>query len=225
MRTDDIIALIPAYNAEPFVGDVIRAASAHVPVLVVNDGSKDRTLEVARATDARVIDQQPNQGKGAALRRGFTEALALATSAVITLDADGQHDPGEIPLFIERFRQTSADLIIGERDFSRMPFVRRVSNTVGRSAFSWALGRQVRDNQSGYRLLSRRLMEVLLGAREAGFEFEMEMIVACVKRGWPVAGVPIATIYGDEKSNIKPVDHVLQFFRMVRNTRRAMSRA
>jgi glycosyltransferase involved in cell wall biosynthesis len=224
MKTDDIIALIPAYNAEPFVGEVIRAATVHVPVLVVNDGSKDRTLEVARATDARVVDQQPNQGKGAALQRGFRESLALGVKAVITLDADGQHDPNEIPLFVERFRQTGAELIIGERDFSRMPLVRRVSNTVGRHSFSWAIGRKIRDNQSGYRLLSRRLMEVLLENPEKGFEFEMDMIVQCVKRGWQVAGVPIATIYGEEKSNIQPVDHVVHFFRMVRDTRRAMKR-
>jgi glycosyltransferase involved in cell wall biosynthesis len=188
----------------------------------VNDGSKDRTLEIARATSARVVDQQPNQGKGAALQRGFREALALGVKAVITLDADGQHDPNEIPLFVERYRQTGADLIIGERDFSRMPMVRRVSNTVGRHSFSWALGRKVRDNQSGYRLLSRRLMEVLLENPEKGFEFEMDMIVKTVKRGWQVTGVPISTIYGDEKSNIKPVDHVVHFFRMVRDTRRAM---
>ena len=225
MKTDDIIAIVPAYNAEPFVAQVIQAASKHVPVLVVNDGSKDGTLAAARSTDARVVDQQPNQGKGAALQRGFREALALGVKAVITLDADGQHDPGEIPLFVERFRQTNADLIIGERDFSRMPLVRRVSNTVGRRAFSWAIGRNIRDNQSGYRLLSRRLLEVLLENPEKGFEFEMDMIVKTVKRNWLVAGVPIATIYGDEVSNIKPVDHVVHFFRMVRDTRRAMRSA
>jgi glycosyltransferase involved in cell wall biosynthesis len=223
MKTDDILALIPAYNAEPFVAQVIQAASKHVPVLVVNDGSKDGTLAAARSTDARVVDQQPNQGKGAALQRGFREALAIpGVKAVITLDADGQHDPSEIPLFVERFRQTNADLIIGERDFSRMPLVRRVSNTVGRGAFSWAIGRKIRDNQSGYRLLSRRLLELLLENPEKGFEFEMDMIVKTVKRGWQVAGVPIATIYGDEVSNIKPVDHAVHFFRMVRDTRRAM---
>jgi hypothetical protein len=93
---------------------------------------------------------------------------------------------------------------------------------VGRQAFSWAIGRRVRDNQSGYRLLSRRLMEVLLQSKERGYEFEMDMIVQCVKRGWMVAGVSIATIYGEEKSNIKPMQHVVRFFRMVRSTRRAM---
>jgi hypothetical protein len=141
---------------------------------------------------------------------------------VITLDADGQHDPAEIPLFLARFRETGADLIIGEREFSEMPLVRRVSNSIGRHAFSWAVGRHVPDNQSGYRMLSRRLMEALLQSGEHGFEFEMDMIVTCVRRGWPIEGVPIRTIYGDEVSNIKPVQHVVHFFRMVTQARRAV---
>lgn len=217
-----ILALIPAYNAEPFVADVVRRASAHVPVLAVNDGSKDGTLAQLRATAATVIDQQPNQGKGAALQRGFRAAIEQGADAVITLDADGQHDSDEIPLFVEKFRATGADLIIGERDFSQMPLVRRMSNTVGRSSFSWAVGRQIHDNQSGYRLLSRRLMDAVLRSGERGFEFEMDMIVISIKRGWRIEGVPIRTIYGDEVSNIKPLQHVVHFFRMVRDARRKM---
>lgn len=219
---EQIVAVIPAYNAEPFVADVIRRASAHVPVITINDGSKDGTLAALRTTSATVIDQQPNQGKGVALQRGFRAALDLGVAAAIQLDADGQHDPSEIPLFVAKFGATKADLIIGERDFSKMPLVRKVSNTFGRGAFSWAIGRRVRDNQSGYRLLSRRLMEAVLASGERGFEFEMEMIVVCVKRGWPIEGVPIRTIYGDEVSNIKPLQHVGHFLRMVRQTRRAM---
>jgi glycosyltransferase involved in cell wall biosynthesis len=219
---NQIVALIPAYNADRFVGDVVRRAQAHVPVVVVNDGSKDRTLEQARAAGAILIDQQPNQGKGAALQRGFRWALEQGVRAVITLDADGQHDPDEIPLFLERYRASSPDLIIGERDFSKMPLVRRLSNTLGRRAFSWAMGQRVRDNQSGYRLLSRRLMEGVLASGERGFEFEMDMIVVCVRNGWDLAGVPIRTIYADEVSNIKPFQHVIHFFRMVRQARRAL---
>jgi glycosyltransferase involved in cell wall biosynthesis len=219
-----IVALIPAYNADRFVGDVARRARVHVPVIVVNDGSKDHTLAEATAAGATVIDQQPNQGKGAALKRGFRAALDQGVAAVITLDADGQHDPDEIPLFVEKFRATGADLIIGERDFSKMPLVRRASNTLGRAAFSWAMRRRIRDNQSGYRLLSRRLIEVVLGSQESGYEFEMDMIVVAVKRGWRIEGVPIRTIYGEEKSNIKPLQHVVHFFRMVRQARRAMRR-
>lgn len=220
-----IVALIPAYNAEAFVGDVIRRARAHVPVIAINDGSTDDTLGELAAAGATVVDQQPNQGKGTALQRGFCAALAQGAAAVITLDADGQHDPSEIPLFVEKFRATGADLIIGERDFSQMPFVRRMSNTIGRRSFSWAVRRHVPDNQSGYRLLSRRLMEAVLSSGERGFEFEMDMIVVCVKRGWRIEGVPIRTIYGEEKSNIKPLQHVVHFFRMVRRARREVHRA
>ena len=201
---------------------MIRRARRHAPVIAVNDGSRDHTLPKLVASGAIVVDQQPNQGKGAALQRGFRRAIELGAAAVITLDADGQHDPDEIPFFLARFRETGADLIIGEREFREMPFVRRLSNTVGRRAFSWAVGRRVPDNQSGYRMLSRRLMETLLDSGERGFEFEMEMIVTCVKRGWPIEGVPVRTIYGDEQSNIRPVQHVVNFFRMVSQARRAV---
>lgn len=218
----DVLALIPAYNAERFVGDVVRRARRHVPVVVVNDGSGDQTAQVAVEAGAVLIDQQPNQGKGAALQTGFTWALERNARAVITLDADGQHDPDEIGGFLERFQNTQADLIIGARDFSQMPLVRRLSNSIGQRAFSWAMGRPVRDNQSGYRLLSRRLMESLQTSGERGFEFEMDMIVVCVRNGWPLDWVPIRTIYADEKSNIKPLRHVAHFFRMVFQARRAL---
>ena len=220
--TTDVVALIPAYNAEAFVGDVIRVAREHVPVIAVNDGSKDGTLAALRASGATVIDQQPNQGKGAALKRGYRAAMDSGAAAVIQLDADGQHDPAEIPAFLRRFRDTRADLIIGERQFDQMPFVRRASNTIGRAAFSWAMGRRINDNQSGYRLLSRRLMDAVLASDESGYEFEMDQIVIAVKRGWRIEGVPIRTIYGEEVSNIKPLQHVVHFFRMVRDARRAM---
>jgi len=220
----NVVAVIPAYNAQPFVGNVIRVARQYVPVIAVNDGSTDGTLAALMASGANVIDQQPNQGKGAALKRGFRAALELGAAAVVQLDADGQHDPLEIPLFLAKFGDSGADLIIGERDFTRMPFVRRMSNNVGQRAFNWALGRAIADNQSGYRLLSRRLVEAVLTSEQSGYEFELDMIMISVKHGWHIDGVPIRTIYGDEKSNIRPVQHVVRFFKMVGDVRRAMRR-
>ena len=93
----DIVALSPAYNAAHLVGPVIEEAKKHLPVVVVDDGSKDDTAAVAEAAGARVIRQVPNQGKGAGLKNGFRWALENGVSAVVTLDADGQHDPTEIP--------------------------------------------------------------------------------------------------------------------------------
>jgi peroxiredoxin len=216
-----VLALIPAYNEGARVADVVRGALAFLPVLVVNDGSTDDTPAHAERAGATVLHQVPNQGKGAALRAGFHWALAHGYDAVIALDADGQHDPAEIPLFLDAFRARRPDLIIGERRFTQMPFPRNLTNTIGRWLFSWALGQRVHDNQSGYRLISRRLMEATLASREEGFEFEVEMIVTCVRQGMALEGVPIRTIYGDERSHIRPWHHLVHYMRVIRHTRRA----
>lgn len=216
------LALIPAYNEAQRIAPVIAAAQAHLPVLAVDDGSRDDTALVAETAGAKVLRQVPNQGKGAALRAGLRWALAHGYDAVLTLDADGQHDPAEIPAFLARRAATQADLVIGCRDFSQMPWTRRVANTLGRWSFSWALGRRVEDNQSGYRLLSRRMAEAVLDSQEHGFEFEVEMIVTCVRAGYALDWVPIRTIYGDQGSHIDPWTHTRNWVRMVGQTRRAM---
>ena len=216
-----IVALVPAYNEGARVAAVVTGARRHLPVLVVDDGSTDDTAAQASAAGAELLRQVPNQGKGAALRAGFRRALAADCAAVVTLDADGQHDPAEIPAFLARFAAGGAELVIGARDFRGMPPVRRFANTVGRRCFSWAVGHDVRDNQSGYRLVGRRLMAAMLESTEHGFEFEVEMIVVCVQRGFRLDWVPIRTIYGDEKSHIRKAHHVKHFFRLVWQTRRS----
>ncbi len=219
-----ILALIPAYNEATHVGPVVAAARRHLPVLVVDDGSTDDTAQVAAAAGAEVLPQQPNQGKGRALQAGFRWALAHDYDAVITLDADGQHDPAEIPRFLAAFTREQGDLIIGARDFSQIPPVRRLANTLGQRAFSWALGQHIPDNQSGYRLLSRRMIEASLASGEHGFEFEVEMIVLCVRNGYRLDWVPIRTIYADERSHIHPLWHTVHFSRMVWRTWRRRRR-
>ncbi|MEI2688323.1 MAG: glycosyltransferase family 2 protein [Anaerolineae bacterium] len=216
------LALIPAYNEASRVAPVITAAQAHAPVLVVDDGSRDDTAAVAAAAGATVLRHTPNQGKGAALRTGLRWALDQGYDAVVTLDADGQHDPAELPALLAAFQAVQADLLIGSRDFSQMPFTRRVANTLGRWSFSWALGQPVQDNQSGYRVLSRRMAEAVLDSQEQGFEFEVEMIVTCVQRGYTLAWAPIRTIYGDQGSHIDPWTHARNWLRIVRQTRRTV---
>jgi len=211
-----IVAVIPAHDEAARIEQVVEGARRHLPVLVVDDGSSDDTAVRAEAAGARVVRQTPNQGKGAALRAGFVAALADCAEAVITLDGDGQHDPAEIPTFLaEHARRATAgdpaELIIGKRDFSRMPHVRRVSNLLGTVALSSALGRWISDNQSGYRLIGARLMAATLDSAEPGFGFEVEMIAVCIREGWPIGWVPIRTIYGDERSHIRPMRHLRQF--------------
>jgi glycosyltransferase involved in cell wall biosynthesis len=219
-----VLALIPAYNEAAHVAKVVRGARAHLPVLVVDDGSTDDTATEAKRAGATVLRQTPNQGKGVALRAGFRRAMDDGYDAVLTLDADEQHDPTEIPRFLQAYTEHSADLIIGARTFAKMPLVRRISNTVGTWTFSWAIGQPIRDNQSGYRLISRRLIEALLSSAEGGFHFEVEMIVTCVQRGYVLDWVPIRTIYAGETSHIRPLSHIVGFFRVVLQARKRMRR-
>jgi hypothetical protein len=103
-----------------------------------------------------------------------------------------------------------------------MPPLRRLSNELGGRAFSWAVGRPIPDNQSGYRLVSRRIMEATLDSDEGGFEFEVEMITTCIRLGGVIAWVPIRTIYAGEPSHIRPLAHLRSFIRIVRRARRDM---
>ena len=217
-----ILAVIPAYNEADRIKKVITGAQAYLPVMVIDDGSSDATAQIAENSGATVLQQTPNQGKGVALRAGFQYAIKERYQAVLTLDADGQHDPEEISTFLTAYQLNKADLIIGERDFSQIPPVRRLANTLGRWSFSWAVGEPVSDNQSGYRLIGKRMMEAMLRSPESGFEFEVEMIVVCIQRGYLLNWVPIRTIYREEGSHIHPLRHIIEFSRMVWQTRRKM---
>lgn len=223
--SESILAFVPAYNESAAIARVVSHAAEYLPVLVVDDGSSDDTVAQAESAGATVIRQPTNLGKGKALRRGFTYALDEGYDAVITLDGDGQHDPAEIPAFLACRARTQADLIIGYRDFALMPSIRRLSNTVGTSLFSWAMGTPIRDNQSGYRLVSRALMAATLAGHEAGFEFEMEMIVTCVESSLKLDWVPIRTIYAGEASHIRPFQHAVNFVRVAVQSRRRLHRA
>ena len=224
-----VLALVPAHDEAPRIEAVVRGAAAWLPVLVVDDGSSDATASVASEAGATVLAQRPNAGKGAALRAGFGHALDAGYDAVVTLDADGQHDPAEIPVFLAAYTACAGgecpDLVVGMRDFAHMPPARRLANTIGGNAFSWAVGTHVPDNQSGYRLVGRRLMETALSSTERGFEFEVEMLATCIARGWPVAWVPIRTIYTGGPSHIPPLAHVRHFFRAVGAARRTVRAA
>ena len=220
----DVLVVIPGFQEGPRITAVVEAAHRYLPVVVVDDGSTDDTAAQAEGAGATVVHQVPNQGKGAALREAFRYALAHGAARVITLDADGQHDPDEIPAFLAAFETTGAELVVGQRNFREMPPVRRLSNTVGGLLVSAAVGRPIPDNQSGYRLIGRRLMTDLLESTEDGFAFEVEMIARCIALDLPIAWVPIRTIYAGEPSHIRPLAHLGSFLAASRNARRIVRR-
>jgi glycosyltransferase involved in cell wall biosynthesis len=217
-----VLVLIPAYNEASRVGRVIVEARRHLPVLVVDDGSTDETHLIAENAGATVIRQQSNKGKGSALKAGFGYALDAGFEAVVTLDADGQHDPAEIPNFLAAFKDGQAELIIGARVFRQMPLIRRVANWLGMKSFSWAMSQPIPDNQSGYRLIRRGLLQDLIVSDQEGFEFEVEMIVTCIQKGYELEWVTIRTIYAGESSHINPVKHLINYVDLVLKTRRSV---
>jgi glycosyltransferase involved in cell wall biosynthesis len=222
MSEEKIIALIPAHNEHLLIATVVAGARQHLPVLVVDDGSTDDTAVLAEAAGAQVLRQTPNQGKGAAMIAGFKHSLAQGAGAVITLDGDGQHDPAEIPAFLAEFTRQPAGMIIGQRDYSRMPIFRRTTNTIGRVMISLALGQYIPDNQSGYRLISRSLLELLIDSPEKGFELEVDMITLCLKHKLGLGWVPIRTIYAGQASHIRKLHHLVQYVRIVWKAWRTM---
>lgn len=209
----EIIAIIPAYNEARFIGDVIKAAQQHVPVVVIDDGSSDGTGAAAAMAGAKVVAHVQNQGKGKALLTGFDYAIGRKVDAAITLDADGQHDPHEIPLFIEAFRAGQGDIIIGQRQYSQMPAKSQIGNRVGSFLLRLAMGRPIPDNQSGYRLFSREAMEKVRPT-STRFEAEVEMLLRADLAGLKVGWVPIKTIYNEKKSHFRPVQDSALFFKM-----------
>ena len=210
-----ILVLIPARNEARTVGSIVEAVRGKLPVLVVDDGSTDDTADCARSAGAEVVSHSANLRKGAALKTGFSWAVKRGYDAVVTMDADGQHDPADLDKVLNASRQHQADLIIGERQFSEMPWPNRFTTPLGSRLLSWALGIRVTDNQSGFRLLTRNLLE-RMSLRSDGYEMEVEMIWEAVRLRMPITWVPIRTIYfPDRQSGFHALRDTLRFLRMV----------
>lgn len=214
-----IAAIIPAYNEEKHIGDVVRRTRQQLDdVLVVDDGSQDRTADNARAAGAEVIVHAINRGKGETIKTGLRHFLERQFDFVIILDADGQHPPEEIDRFVTA--ALSADepkLIVGTRmnDLSSMPFVRRVVNRWMSQRISAVCGQEIPDTQCGFRMLHRQLIPKLLGGA-ARFDYETEMLIIASRKGFKIASVPISTVYSDEVSSIHPVRDTIRFFKLMR---------
>jgi glycosyltransferase involved in cell wall biosynthesis len=219
---EKIAAVIPAYNEEKHIGDVVRRTRQMLDnVLVVDDGSGDKTAERARDAGADVIVHEQNRGKGETIKTGLRHWLDRHFDFVIILDADGQHRPEEIDRFIAA--AVSADepkLILGNRmnDISSMPLVRRIVNRWMSGRISALCGQGIPDTQCGFRMLHRELIPELLGGA-ARFDYETEMLIVASRKGFRVDSVPISTVYSDEVSSIHPVRDTLRFFKLMRRYR------
>lgn len=188
-------ALIPAFNCAAEIGQIVRGVRQHVPdVLVVDDGSGDDTVAMARAHGARVTVHDRNQGKGPALRTGLRALLGERWTHILMLDGDGQHDPGDIPGFLAAAED--ADLVLGSRLHrpETIPPRRYWTNFIGTRALELMTGYPLEDSQCGYRLVAAPFMRRmgLVGNR---YSVDTEILVRCGKLRARFAHVPVTVIY------------------------------
>lgn len=210
-------AIVPAWREEGRVGEVVRRLRVVVPeVLVVDDGSPDGTAREARDAGASVIVHERNRGKGAALRTGFAWALARGADPVLTLDADGQHIPEEAPRLSSCAERTRADIVVGTRRFDprEMPFARRWTNRTMSAVLSLLAGTRIGDSQSGFRLFRARVLAALRLSTE-GYDLESEVLVRAARLGFRIREADVSTVYGTEKSKIRPVRDSVRFLALV----------
>jgi len=214
-----IAAVIPAYREEKHIAGVVRRMRQKLDdVLVVDDGSRDKTAERAREAGAEVIVHSQNRGKGETIKTGLRHWLDRQVDFVIILDADGQHRPEEIDRFLAA--AVAADrpkLILGNRmnDLSSMPLVRRIVNRWMSRRISAFCGQEIPDTQCGFRMLHRSVIPELLGGA-ARFDYETEMLIIASRKGFRIHSVPISTVYSDEVSSIHPIRDTMRFFSLMR---------
>ena len=206
---EDIVAIIPAYNEEHALPDVIQKTLPHVDkILIVNDGSDDKTAEVAIEMGVDVINHSTNLGKGEALKSGFK--AINDNSIIITIDGDGQHNPDEIPNLIKPIIEDGADLVNGSRYLNgsdkNTPAYRRLGQKVLDIATNISAGIKVTDSQSGFRAFSSRSKSVFR-FKDTGFGIESEMLVDAAEAGLKIVEVPITVRYDVDSSTKDPITH------------------
>lgn len=204
------LVCIPAYNAEKTVGDVVKKCLAYVDkVIVCDDGSSDNTVKAARESGAQVIFHEQNQGYGGSIISLFNAARDQKADAMVTIDADGQHNPDEIPRLLKKLSEKNLDVVIGSRFLngdSNAPGYRKTGIKMITSASNLGTNFKVSDSQSGFRAYSKRAIEEIHPS-DIGMGISTEILQKVSNKGLSVGEVPITVYYGDDTSSQNPIRH------------------
>lgn len=197
-----VAIVIPAYQAARSIGTVVAGARAIAAVYLVDDGSTDGTGD-GGGMGVTVLRHATNRGKGAALATGIAAALAGGAEVIVTIDADGQHPPAEIPRLLAPIVAGQADLVLGARERTgAMPLGRRITNWLSARLATRIAGQGVRDAQTGFRAFTRILAERVRPAGDR-YDYETAFLLAACDEGFRVRCVTIPTIYAGAESHFR----------------------
>jgi glycosyltransferase involved in cell wall biosynthesis len=209
--------IIPTYNEAENIGSLLKEIRLReIDVAVIDDGSSDRTQDIARQEGAVVIRNERNSGKGKSLACGFSYALGAGYEAVITMDGDGQHLAEDIPFFLRLAAYSQNAVFVGNRmhKAKTMPLLRYLTNRFMSWLISLVAKQKIPDTQCGFRLFKRPALEGLKLYTNR-YETESEILLRCARRGFKIQSIPIRTVYNGARSRINPVTDTLRFIRFL----------
>jgi glycosyltransferase involved in cell wall biosynthesis len=216
-----VAVIIPAYNAadhlDQLLTETLKQADTR-DIVVIDDGSRDATRSIAESCGVRCLSHSQNRGKGMALKTGFAHALSQRYDSVMTMDADGQHDPKYIPELIDIYRAGHYDIVIGSRrnNFDRMSFARYLSNSVTTVVVSLLARQAIEDSQCGYRLIRREVLEAVKLETD-GYQMESELLIKAGRMGFRIGHVSI-DVKASGTSHIRHLTDTLKFLGMTFKT-------
>ncbi|MHA1931663.1 MAG: glycosyltransferase family 2 protein [Promethearchaeota archaeon] len=225
MTSSDVIVVIPAFNEEKHIIDVVSELNRYIAkdqILVANDGSTDNTLRIVRELGTKIVSIPKNQGKGFILRKSFTHIFLEIPGVkwIITFDADGQHDNHNIPHFLTAIQTRSEfGVFVGRRDFSKMPLINRISNSLTSKWCKFWLRWDINDLQCGFRCYNADSLRKILkyGLRGNKFDLETEILLTAWFLDIKLCQIPISTYYDKERrrSRITPTIDTIRWIRLV----------
>jgi glycosyltransferase involved in cell wall biosynthesis len=222
MKTDEMLisVIIPVFNEELTIGNVIERVKVVLhkigfkyEIIVVDDFSTDRSLELSNRPEVKVYSLKKHMGKGYALRAGFAKAKG---DIITTIDSDGSHRPEELPLLLAPILQDKADLVIGSRYLNQKPVVAKKLNAIGVRLFNLLIKvftrAEVSDSQSGYRVMKSEILRNM-SLKSGEYEIESEMLVKTVREGFRVREVPIS--FEQRTYGISRLDPIVDGFKIL----------
>lgn len=223
LSAQNYLVILAAWNESHMIGKVVGdLCDMHLNVLVVDDGSTDNTAQLAKEAGAVVIRHEVNMGKGQALADGYRYAAEEGYDALITMDADGQHDPKDVPRFFDAYDRTGIPVLIGNRirDRHHMPRIRRITNRFMSHMLNRKMKQYVADTQNGFRLYQTDVVLMVIPETK-GFAAESEILLTLDEIDIRMESIPISARYEGERSHIRPIHDTRLFFKMLRRRVRA----